>query len=134
MSTTANKKLVQDVFARLASGDSSALIDAMADDFRWVFPGEWSWSGAWELKRVVLDQLLRPLMAQFASYRSEADVIIAEGDRVVVQAHATATTKGGDAYSQTYCFLFRVRDGRLIEVVEHCDTALVERVLERPTQ
>jgi uncharacterized protein len=134
MSTTANKNLLQGVFARLAAGDPSAMSDAMADDFRWVFPGEWSWSGVWEPKRVVLDELLRPLMAQFASYRSEADLIIAEGDRVVVQAHANATTTRGDAYDQTYCFLFRLRDGQLIEVVEHCDTALVERVLERPTR
>jgi uncharacterized protein len=31
-----------------------------------------------------------------------------------------------------YCYLFRVRDGQLVEAVEHCDTALVERVLEPP--
>ena len=39
-------------------------------------------------------------------------------------------TKRGDAYNQTYCYVFRVREGRIVEVVEHCDTALVDRVLE----
>jgi uncharacterized protein len=67
MSTTANKALLQEVFAQLAAGNPTAMSDAMADDFRWAFPGEWSWSGVWEPKRVVLDELLRPLMAQFAS-------------------------------------------------------------------
>jgi ketosteroid isomerase-like protein len=132
MSATENKKLVKDVFDQLAIGNARAMSDAMADDFRWVFPGDWSWSGVWEPKQVVLDALLRPLMAQFESYRSKADLIVADGDRVVVQAHSEATTKRGDAYDQTYCFVFRVRDAQLTEVVEHCDTALVERVLELP--
>jgi uncharacterized protein len=59
-------------------------------------------------------------------------VIIADGDRVMVQARGLATTKRGDPYDQTYCLIFRVRDGRLTEVVEYCDTALVERVLRPP--
>jgi len=133
MSATRNKELLQDVFAELAAGNLRAISEAMADDFRWIFPGEWSWSGVWEPKQVAMDELLRPLMAQFEGrYRSEADLIIADGDRVVVQARGKATTLRGDAYNQTYCYVFRVRSGRLTEVIEHCDTALVERVLERP--
>jgi ketosteroid isomerase-like protein len=31
-----------------------------------------------------------------------------------------------------YCYLFTVRDGRPIDVLEYCDTALVERVPELP--
>jgi uncharacterized protein len=134
MSVNENKRLVQEVFEELAAGNPSAMSDAMADDFRWVFPGDWTWSGIWEPKQVVLDELLRPLMAQFESYRSAADLIVAEGDRVVVQAHSNAMTKQGNAYDQTYCFVVRLRDGQLTELVEHCDTALVERVLEPPAR
>ena len=134
MSESENKELLQGIFDEMARGNTIALSEAMADDFRWVFPGTWSWSGVWASKEVVVDVLLRPLMAQFASYRSEADLILADGDRVIVQAHSLATTKRGEAYNQTYCLIFRVADGRLTEVVEHCDTALVERVLDPPRQ
>jgi uncharacterized protein len=134
MSAAENKKLLQDIFDQMAQGNTRAMSDAMADDFRWAFPGNWSWSGSWEPKQVVLDGLLRPLMAQLTDYRGEADLILAEGDRVVVQARGYATTKRGEPYHQTYCYIFRVVDGRLTEVVEHCDTALVERVLDRPTR
>jgi ketosteroid isomerase-like protein len=132
MTPTDNKKLLQEIFAQMAQGNTRALAEAMAEDFRWIFPGNWSWSGTWGPKQVVLDDLLSPLMAQFDSYRSEAEVILADGDRVIVQAHSLATTKRGDPYHQTYCFIFRVRNGHLTEVVEHCDTALVDRVLDRP--
>lgn len=134
MSATENKKLLTDVFEQMAAGNTNAFRDAMSDDFRWVFPGNWSWSGVWEPKQVVLEEMTGPLMAQFESYRSEADEILADGDRVVVMARSTATTKRGEAYDQHYCFVFRVRAGKITEVVEYCDTSLVERVLEPPAR
>ncbi|MDE1673606.1 MULTISPECIES: nuclear transport factor 2 family protein [Nocardia] len=127
-----NKKLLADIFEQMSLGNTRALSDAMADDFRWVFPGDWSWSGTREPKSAVLAGLLRPLMAQFTAYRSTAELILAEDDRVVVRARAQAVTTRGETYDQIYCFLFRVADGKLREVVEYCDTALVERVLTRP--
>jgi ketosteroid isomerase-like protein len=74
--------------------------------------------------------MLRPLMTQFTDYRSEADFIIAEDDRVVAQVRGHGITTAGEPYEQTYCFVFRVVAGQLTEVIEHCDTALVERVLQ----
>ncbi|MFI6518256.1 nuclear transport factor 2 family protein [Spirillospora sp. NPDC050679] len=130
MSTEENRKLLQDVFEQMEQGNRRALSDAMADGFRWVFPGSWSWAGTWEPKENAVHGLLRPLMDQFTDYRIRAELIIADGDRVVVQARATATTTRGEPYPQTYCFIFRVADGRITEAVEHCDTALVERVLQ----
>jgi uncharacterized protein len=51
------------------------------------------------------------------------------GTRVGGAGHPPLVAQLGQAYRQTYCFVFRVADGRITEVVEHCDTALVERVL-----
>jgi uncharacterized protein len=128
-----NRELLTRIFERTARGDMRALGEAMSDDFRWIFPGVWSWSGTWEPKETVMHGLLRPLMSQLGgSYRLSADLVLADGDRVVVQATGDGTTTAGDAYPQKYCFIFRVADGKLTEVVEHCDTALVERVLTLP--
>jgi ketosteroid isomerase-like protein len=131
MSAQANRQLLASIFASLAVGDGRPLLDAMADDFSWRFAGEWSWVrrnwGA--TKREVRTNLLQPLMRQFAEYRCKADEIIAEGDRVVVRASADAVTTRGERYPQSYCYVFRVENGRLAEVSEYCDTALVERVL-----
>ncbi|MEU0499479.1 nuclear transport factor 2 family protein [Nocardia sp. NPDC005998] len=130
MSATENKKLVERIFDEMSRGNTRAMAEAMADDFRWIFPGNWSWSQTWEPKAVVLNELLRPLMTQFTEYRSAAEFIIAEDDRVVAQVRGHGRTTSGEPYEQTYCFIFRVADGRLTEVIEHCDTALVERVLQ----
>lgn len=133
MSTAEHKKMLHDIFEQMAHGNTRALTDAMAEDFSWTFPGSWSWSGTWKPKQVVIDELLRPLFAQFADrYRSHAELILADHDRVVVHARGYATTKRGDDYHNTYCYIFRVANGKLTEVIEHCDTALVERVLNHP--
>jgi hypothetical protein len=105
----------------------------MAEGFRWRFAGSWSWARDWGATAAeTRENLLRPLMAQFADYRCRAEEIIADGDTVVVRAVADATTVRGDAYPQAYCYVFRLQDGRLAEVIEYCDTALVERVLKLP--
>lgn len=133
MGADENRQLLQGVFDALAEGDPRPFVAAMADEFRWRFPGQWSWARDWGAdKEETRRRLLVPLMAQFAEYRVTADEIIAEGERVVVRASAKARTVRGEDYPQSYCYVFTVRDGRLIDVLEYCDTALVERVLELP--
>ncbi len=133
MSPDQNRRLLGDVFDALAAGDPRPFVAAMADEFRWRFPGQWSWARDWggdreETRR----RLLGPLMAQFAEYRVTAEEIIVEGERVVVRASAKARTVHGEDYPQVYCYVFTVREGRILDVIEYCDTALVERVLELP--
>lgn len=133
MSTAENKRLLTTIFAALANGDTQPFADAMADEFQWRFAGEWSWTRDWgTTKEAVAERLLGPLMAQFRDYRASAEEILADGNRVIVRARADATTRRGDRYPQAYCYIFGVRDGKLTEVIEYCDTALVERVLELP--
>ncbi len=130
-----NRELISSIFTALANGDTGPFGRAMADDFRWRFAGNWSWVRDWgDSRRLVRSNLLQPLMAQFAEYRASAEEIIADGDRVVVRARADARTVRGDAYPQAYCYVFRLAAGRVTEVIEYCDTALVERVLELPPE
>jgi ketosteroid isomerase-like protein len=133
LARTSNKQLLTAIFDALSVGDTRPFVDAMAEDFRWRFAGEWSWVRDWgATKREVRENLLRPLMEQFLSYRAHAEEILADGDRVVVRARAIARTTRGEGYPQAYCYVFGVTDGRLSEVIEYCDSALVERVLELP--
>jgi uncharacterized protein len=135
MKTEENRRLLSTVFDALAAGDPRPFVAAMADEFTWRFPGRWSWALDWGAdKEETRRRLLGPLIAQFAEYRVRAEELIAEGDRVVVRAAAEAKTVRGEDYPQAYCYVFTVREGKLIDVLEYCDTALVERVLELPSR
>jgi hypothetical protein len=51
---------------------------------------------------------------------------------VVAECQGDATTVAGEPYANTYCFVIRIVEGKLREMTEYMDTALVERVLGPP--
>jgi len=130
MSAVENKQLLQAIFAELSKGNSRPLVESMADEVCWTVAGSTPWSGTYRGKPAVLKELLGPLSRRFAQpYRATADRFIAEGDAVTVEARGEATTKDGLAYNNRYCFIYRFADGKLREITEYCDTALIEAAL-----
>jgi len=133
MSAAQNKRLMQDIFSELAQGNTEPFRDAMAEDFSWTIIGTTKWSGTYRGKRAVLTELMAPLFAQFADqYTNTADRFIAEDDHVVVQCLGWVTTKAGDPYNNTYCYVCRLAEGKLQELTEYCDTELVATALAAP--
>lgn len=129
-----NRRLMEDVFAALANGDGAPFLDALADDARWTVIGSSSWSRTYEGKQTIVDELMRPLFRQFADrYTAHATRIVADDDVVVVEARGQATTKAGKPYHQTYCYVFRLADGKVCELTEYNDTDLVKQALNAPS-
>lgn len=137
MSTTTttqrNKQLMQAIFAELAQGNGKPFVAAMADDFSWIIPGRSTWSRTWRGKQAVIDELMRPLFARFAStYTNEATRFIAEDDFVVVECRGKVTTKSGKPYDNHYCYVCRLAGGQLRELTEYMDTELATTALGAP--
>jgi uncharacterized protein (TIGR02246 family) len=132
---TDNKKLMHNAFAELAKGNGAAFFDLFADDAKWILPGSTAWSGVYDGKETIRTKLMKPLFAQFGTkYVNEATRIIAEGNYVVVQCRGRVTTKAGKPYNNEYCYVCRMRDGRIAELTEYMDTALVESALAAPVR
>jgi ketosteroid isomerase-like protein len=116
-------------FSGLSKGDGQPLRRKLADDFCWTIIGTTKWSGTYRGKRAVLTELLGSLSSQFADqYTNTAQRFIAEGDHVVVECHGQVTSKAGMRYENTYCWVCRIRDGRLRELTEYLDTERVTAV------
>ena len=95
--------------------------------------GTTAWSGTWEGKEAVRKRLLDPLFAQFATpYRNRAIRVIAEGDHVVIESRGDVTTKDGRPYNNTYCNVLRLEGGKVRDLTEYCDTALIAEALKPP--
>jgi uncharacterized protein len=130
MSASENKLLMQQIYSELAKGNGKPFVAAMAGDFCWTIPGNTKWSKSYRGKQTVIDDLLTPLFARFADqYTANATRFIAEGDCVVVEVRGQVTTKSGAPYCNRYCNVFRLADGKLRELTEYMDTALVDQVL-----
>jgi hypothetical protein len=55
--------------------------------------------------------------------------VIAEGERVVVEADGNAVTAEGTPYCNHYCFVFTVRGGKIVHVNEYFCSRLADEVL-----
>jgi ketosteroid isomerase-like protein len=125
-----NKQLLQRIFQEMSMGDSRPFVNALADDVTWKVMGRTQWSGTYRGKQTVLNDLLRQLQSRLADrYRASADRIIAEGPYVVVQARGQAMTTAGTPYNNEYCFIYRIENGLIKEVIEYLDTELVTAAL-----
>lgn len=126
MSASENKQLLQDIFAQLAKGNSRPFVESMDDDFRWIITGNTKWSRTYEGKQRVLADLFGELWSRIDGDIKTAPLrFIAEDDFVVVEARGNNVTKAGIPYNNTYCFVFRLYEGKLKEVTEYLDTELV---------
>ncbi|HKU08478.1 MAG TPA: nuclear transport factor 2 family protein [Bradyrhizobium sp.] len=130
MSAEANKKLVQQVFADSANRGGTTFIDNLADDAIWIVTGQNSWSHEFKGKDAIFNGLLGQVRSRLgARPRTLAYNFIAEGDTVVVEARGDNVTTEGQRYDNEYCMVWRIENGKIKQIKEYCDSALVERVL-----
>jgi uncharacterized protein len=133
--TDDNKQLMQSIFEGLARGDARLFLDSLDEAAVWRMIGTTAWSGVYAGRAAIRRDLLAPLFAQFADqYLNVADAIIAEGDTVVVECRGKVTTKTGQRYDNTYCWVCRLADGKIVSLTEYMDTQLVATALRPPVR
>jgi ketosteroid isomerase-like protein len=130
MGIAENKEAVRQM--REAKG-LDEMLAAMSDDVRWTIMGSTKYSHTMSGKKEIVDKLLHPIFAELESMGSNhVDNIIAEGDFVVVQQHATGRkTKTGNPYNNSYCLVYKVIGGKIKEITEYLDTELVTAAFGR---
>ena len=137
MSATANKRLIEEIFAAAGNPDPAArdralFVASLADDAKWTVTGQYSWSRTFTGKQSILNDLhghVRSLLVERA--RTIAHRFMADGDHVVVEAKGNNLTKTGVRYDNDYCLVFRLEDGKIREVREYCNSVLTEKALGR---
>jgi ketosteroid isomerase-like protein len=135
MTTAANKKLIQEIFAAAANPDPavrdrSLFIASLADDATWTVTGQYSWSHTFTGKQSIMRDLhghVRDILVDRT--RTIAHRFIADGDCVAVEAKGDNVTKAGLRYDNDYCLVFQFADGKITAVREYCDSVLTETAL-----
>jgi ketosteroid isomerase-like protein len=121
-----NKRLMQDIFSELSQGNFQPFCDAMAEDIEWTWMGTMKWSRTFKGKKAVVHDLFGAVKTTLAApYKDVAHRFIADGDYVVVEHGGENKTPDGRPYNNRYCWVCRFADGKLHELHEYMDTALV---------
>ena len=116
-----NKALVERFLEVFSSGEVDAIMDMMTDDATWWVAGSWELSGTKD------KQAFRELLSGISDLvdgpmKLTPKSIIAEGDKLAVEAESLAHFKNGRVYHGQYHFVFEIADGKIRRVREYLDT------------
>jgi uncharacterized protein len=130
MSARENKELMEKIFAGIAAGERSLFLESLADDVTMCGTGQHSWSQTFRGKASLVRDLYGYLGTLLVEPRRTVPFrFIADGDYVVVEAKGDMVTKDGVRYDNDYCLIYRLADGKIVEIREYLDSTLCERVL-----
>jgi uncharacterized protein len=125
-----NKALMQQILDGVGRGDATLFYERLADDAVLVITGEYSWSQTIRGKERIGRDLYGYVRSRLAERgKTHAFHFLADGDWVVVEARGDMVTKEGQPYQNHYCMLYRLQNGRIVEIKEYQDSTLCERVL-----
>ncbi len=131
MSIDVNKQVIRDFFAALSNGESERVRELLHKDVTWTIIGDTpvsrTFQGIEDFETGILGAVFQQIDAA-AGVSVEILELIAEGDKVVARAEGKIKGKFGP-YNNTYCHVFTVRDGKIIDDTEYLDTVLIERSL-----
>jgi ketosteroid isomerase-like protein len=126
MSIELNKQLIVTFFAALNSGKKEAILQVLEDDFAFQGMGRhpdwiryrWDREAFADAPRNLAALMKKPI---FMNLRG----MIAEGDRIAVQADSSTEMKNGKTYDNAYLFIFTIKNDKVKEVQEYCCTYTV---------
>lgn len=125
---TVSRQIAQEFFGKLCAGDFIGGFQSLSDDATWTIIGDTPLS-----KHFTKDRLLTEMIPMLSTFKEPAQMsvyeIIAENDRAVVIAKVEGVGPHGPYRQDPYCFVLRIRDGRICEIVEYLDTVAVETAL-----
>ena len=126
MSIEDNKKVIEKYFEAMNNQDNAAILQLLAKDF--VFKGmgrhpdwmryEWGAEPFADAPRDMSTKMNKPIKMRLLG-------MIAEGDKVAVQADSYGEMKNGKIYDNAYHFVITFQNGKIKEVLEYCCTYTV---------
>jgi len=129
-----NKKRIDEFYAAFNRMDREGYCALLHPDFEAEISGSGEVSG--HMDREAFSQLVFERVGEIFPGGLQVSVLqlIAEGDSVASRVFVTGTTQRGNPYKNPACHVFRLRDGRIAEMVEYFDTVLSAAAFDEAQQ
>ncbi|KAJ7736661.1 hypothetical protein B0H16DRAFT_1466555 [Mycena metata] len=126
--------LTQDHVASLLEGDWSAFFGVIDPNVRWVMASEKQDSGKTGIYNLAswVEEVRKPFAAKMkdGEYKMSIRSLHVVGNKAIVEGDGVAVQMNGKPYNNHYAWFFTFSEdtGRIIEIHEYLDTALVNEV------
>jgi len=125
-----NKDVVMTAWKKFSTRDPAVIEACFTEDAAWIVPERNATALA--LGRGHVKRLNRQEIAEFVArdfgrvFVSDVNIevkgVYGDGDTVIVEQRFSAKLPSGKPYENDYCFVFKVRDGKIAEMREYMDT------------
>lgn len=129
-----NRVFIDEAFAQWANGETSFFDDVLDENVVWTIKGSSPTAGIYKGRKAFVEQAVRPFAARLSSpVKPVSRQIWAESDYVIARWDGVGVARDGQAYRNSYVWIFRMRNGRAVEVTAYLDLAPYDDVLKRIT-
>ena len=130
MSFADNKQLVVTFNSHFEHSQIDAILGLMAEDSTWWVNGKPDLFPVTGTKtKAEYADILRGIHASLeGGMKMEVVGMVAEGDQVAAELHATAVTRTGRVYDNRYHMLYTIRDDRIAAAREYTDLMTITDV------
>jgi ketosteroid isomerase-like protein len=126
-----NRALIADRLEAWAAGTGSPY-DLLAEDARWTITGNSLAAKTYPSKEAFMSEVIRPFNARMRDRLiPSVHHIYAEGDTVIAHFDARGIAHNGDAYFNSYAWILRMQDGRIVEAYAFFDAIAFDNLWKR---
>ncbi|MBL6080390.1 nuclear transport factor 2 family protein [Belnapia sp. T18] len=127
---SSNEEIVRRAFEEWSAGDN-VFARLLAPDVVWTIHGSGPVAGTYRSREEFVERASRPLIIRLATpLVPRVHHIWAVGDTVIIRFEASASTTAGGAYSNQFVWIFRMRDGVVVEAEAFLDLVAYQRAVD----
>lgn len=127
-----NAQIVTEAFDRWAAGGTTFFNDIVASNVTWTIKGSGPSAGTFKGREVFIEKAVRPFVSRLSTpIRPVSKQIWADGDHVVIHWDGAGVARDGKPYTNSYAWIFRMHNGKAVDVTAFLDLAPYDDVLRR---
>ncbi|MEP7456399.1 nuclear transport factor 2 family protein [Phyllobacterium sp. SB3] len=127
-----NKQIVTEAFDAWAAGGQTFFTDVLSPDVNWKIEGSGPSADLHQGREVFLERAVRPFASRMSKPVSPVSKKVwAEDDHVIINWEGVGVAGDGLPYSNSYAWIFRMQDGKAVEVTAFLDLVPYDDVLRR---
>lgn len=131
--TATTRQVVEDYYAALRTNDRARLLELLDPDCAWTPPASAPIEplrGGEAIAVAFGAKIVKETFDLAKPFNLEVRRMVVEGPVAVVQQRLQATAKAtGSAYDNQYCWIYEVRDGRIVNIEEYADTMVAAKAM-----
>ncbi|MCG8670561.1 MAG: nuclear transport factor 2 family protein [Pseudomonadales bacterium] len=120
-----NLEIVKNAISAISQSDAEGLLSLFAEDMTFEMNGHTPFSRKLKGKEAFVALFAEVMEHLAAGIPLTINNLIDAGEWIICETTGHATMKTGEPYENNYCMLWRLRDGKIIQLKEYNDSQLI---------